>query len=258
MRTSDTSAVKSAGRTLDLLELFARETVPQSFGAVSAALDIPPSSLSQLIATMCDRGYLEHLGGRGGYRAGPGLDALLIRLSAGRGIIERARPLLLELRDSLHESVALNVLRGDETEVAATEHAESDLTYRIRPGATAPLYAVAAGKAFLAAMSDLEINAYIARTRFTAFTPATVRSGAQLWLDIRKIRTSGFAHSISEASPGVAGVGRVLMQDGRAVGALSVGLPAIRYDDAVDARIRQALLVAADRFEASRVLASRP
>ncbi len=251
MRTSEPSAVKSAGRTLDLLEFFARAEVPQSFRAVSRALEIPPSSLSQLIATLCDRGYLEHVGGRGGYRAGPGLDALLVRLSAGRSIIEQARPLLLDLRDSLGESVGLNVLRGDETEVAAAEHAEGELTYRIRVGATAPLYVVAAGKALLAAMADPAVDAYIARTRFTAFTSATVRSGAQLWRDIKKIRTTGFAHSIAEASPGVAGVARALMRGGQAVAALTVGLPAIRYDEAADARIRQALLIAADRFEAS-------
>ncbi len=258
MRTSETSAVKSAGRTLDLLELFSRTPEPLSFRAISSDLQIPASSLSQLISTLCDRGYLEHLGSRGGYRAGPGLDALLIRLSAGRSIIEKARPLLAELRDSLNESVGLNILRGDETEVAAAEHAETELTYRIRVGATAPLYAVAAGKVLLAAMSDHDVEAYIDRTRFTAYTSATIRSGAQLWRDIKRTRTTGFAYSISEASPGVAGVGRALTQGGRAVAALSVGLPAIRYDEAADARIRQALLIAADRFEATVGYAGKP
>ncbi len=164
--------------------------------------------------------------------------------------MERARPLLAELRTRLGESVGLNVLRGDLTEVVAAEHADGELTYRISVGTTAPLYAVAAGKALLAAMPDPEIEAYIARVRFAPLTSQTVRNGTQLWRDLRRVRTSGFAQSLGEASAGVNGVARVLFHQGLPVAALSVGMPAIRHDKAVEARIREGLLAAAEQFKA--------
>jgi DNA-binding IclR family transcriptional regulator len=251
MRTSDTTAVKSAGRTLDLLELFVRADGPLGFGDVAEALGIPASSLSQLIGTLCDRGYLEHLGGRGGYRSGPALDALTSRRPQVRSLAEQAGPILRDLRDALQEAAGLNVLRGDEAEVVAAEHAERELVYRVRIGAAAPLYAVAAGKALLAAQRDEEIEAYIARTQFKPLTSATVKNGAALWRELRKVRQTGFAYGVSEASPGVAGVARVVRGGDGPVAALTVGLPQIRLDETTDAQIRAALLAAADRLEAS-------
>jgi IclR family transcriptional regulator, acetate operon repressor len=251
MRTSDTTAVKSAGRTLDLLELFARADGPLGFGDVGEALGIPASSLSQLIGTLCDRGYLQHLGGRGGYRSGPALDALMTRRPRGRSLAEQAGPILRELRDALDEAAGLNVLRGDEAQVVAAEHAERELVYRVRIGTSAPLYAVAAGKALLAAQRDEEIEAYIARTQFRPLTPSTVTGGEALWRDLHKVRATGFAYGLSEASPGVAGVARLVNGSEGPVAALTVGLPQIRLDEATDERIRGALRAAADRLEAS-------
>ncbi len=251
MRTSDTTAVKSAARTLQLLELFTHADEPLGFSAVGEALNIPASSLSQLIGTLCERGYLQHLGGRGGYRGGPALDALLARRSAGRSLAERAQPVLVELRDAIGEAVGLNVLRGDEVEVIATEHAEGELVYRVRIGATAPLYAVAAGKALLAAMPLGDAEAYLACAEFRPLTPATIRTAGALRRELNEVRRSGFAYSLSEASPGVAGMARAIVGAEGPVAAMTVGLPQIRLDPTADDRIRAALLTAAERLQAS-------
>lgn len=249
MRTAESSAVKSASRTLDLLERFATAEQPLSFRALRQILDIPASSLSQLLATLEARGFVEHLDHRGGYRAGPALHRLAGRLGRARTLAELAGPVLLRLRDEAGESAGLNIRNGDETEVIAAEHAEGELVYRIRVGATAPLYAVAAGKAFLADLPEAELEAYLARTPLKVLTEATIRTPEALRRELAEVRRIGFAYSLGEASPGVAGIARLVRRNGETA-ALTVGLPMIRHDDRADAVIRQALRNAAERLEA--------
>jgi DNA-binding IclR family transcriptional regulator len=55
-------SVKSALRTLQILEAFAEAARPMSLGEVARAIDAPRSSVLALLATMVERGYLYRVG----------------------------------------------------------------------------------------------------------------------------------------------------------------------------------------------------
>jgi IclR family acetate operon transcriptional repressor len=249
MTLSDNAAVKSAGRTLELLELLAGGDDAWSFHAIGQALDIPASSLSQLLSTLSERGFVEHVDRRGGYRAGPALKALADRLARKRTPNDALMPLLQDLCETLGESASINVLDGDETVVTAAVHAEGMLMYRIPIGGRAPLYAVASGKAILAASPDDEVEAYIARTVLDPITPATVRTPEALREEIIGARADGFGYSRGQTLPGVIGISHVMKLDGRPVGGMVVGLPEARLDAAKEDLIRARLKLASLRAE---------
>ena len=59
--------VKTAGRTLDLFEAFARERKPLSLSQLARAIGAPVSSCFGIVRTLEARGYLYEVKARGGF-----------------------------------------------------------------------------------------------------------------------------------------------------------------------------------------------
>src|SRR5215203_3558229 len=139
--TGSQAGVKSALRTLDLIEFVVARPSGVVAQEIASALDIPVSSLSYLLATLIERDYLRREGRQ--YFPGEGLDRLRVP-SAELSLIDRARPLLRALRSHLNETATLFRLEGWEAEAVLTETAGQPLRYSIDVGARMPLHAVAA------------------------------------------------------------------------------------------------------------------
>ncbi len=69
-----TNPVKSAMRTLDVIEYVVANRQGAVAQEIAGALAIPVSSLSYLLGTLVERGYLARAGRR--YLPGPGLERL--------------------------------------------------------------------------------------------------------------------------------------------------------------------------------------
>ncbi|WCT72857.1 IclR family transcriptional regulator [Sphingomonas naphthae] len=245
MRTDDdssnTAAVKSADRVLDLLELLARADQPLSHADIAARLAIPKSSLTPLLRNLARRGYLEIAPDGRNHRLGPAL-ATLARAAGRRDLAEDAMPFLREATRETGESSAFNQLRGQEVEVVATVIGSHRLVTHMRLGDRAPLYATSSGKLILAYMPDAFQRDYIADIRFQSWTPHTITSRAALRDELAAVRESGFAYSREEWTPGIVGIGAVLLDEqDQPIGAVNHAVPVARYDEAADARARHSL-----------------
>jgi IclR family acetate operon transcriptional repressor len=225
---SQSSQVKSATRTLDIIEYVVAHERPLVAQEIAVALGIPVSSLSYLLGTLVERGYLARDGRR--YSAGPGLQRLQAR-SGGFSLAERAAPLVRTLRVQLNETTSFFVRHGWEIEALVTESSEQALRYAVPTGNRLPMHALASGKALLAALPDAEIEDYFAETERTRFTASTVIAEKALRKEIAQIRKDGFAFTDEEFSLGIVGIGRVVTIGGQPVGALSVAIPKARFDE---------------------------
>ena len=137
------------------------------------------------------------------------------------------------------------VQRGWEVEALVTEASDQALRYAVDPGTRRPLHALAAGKVILAALTPSELARYFAETTRAVFTPATRTSEAELCADIARIAVEGMAIAREEATVGIVGTAVPARLDSQFVGAFSVAIPAVRFDAALEARVRHALLRAA-------------
>ena len=234
MAEAPSSQVKSATRTLDIIEYIVAHDRPLVAQDIAVALGIPVSSLSYLLGTLVDRGYLNRDGRR--YSAGPGLQRLQAR-PGGFTLAERAAPLVRTLRVQLNETTSFFVRTGWEVEAIVTETSDQALRYAVPTGSRLPMHALASGKALLAALPDDEVDRYFAESERTRFTPSTVTGEKALRREIEEIRKTGIALTDEEFSLGIRGIGRVVTVGGEAVGALSVAVPKARFDETTQARI---------------------
>src|SRR5215467_13001647 len=103
MKPSQTSAVKSLDRGIDILEYVARSSEPPSFSQLLGSLGIPRSSLFHLLTNLLSRKFLER-------------DPKTERYRLGAEVIEIARKVQ---RPSLHDRIA-PLLRALSLEVSET------------------------------------------------------------------------------------------------------------------------------------------
>lgn len=241
------SSVKSATRTLDIIEYVVGAGRPLVAQEISNALGIPVSSLSYLLSTLADRGYLLRAGRR--YTPGPGLERLQVKTGAFT-LPERVAPLVRTLRMQLNETASFWVRHGWEIEPIATEMSEQALRYAVETGTRLPMHPLASGKALLAAMPAEELDSYFAEVKLEKFTPATITSEAGLRKELAEAERTGFARTDEEYSLGITGIGRVVMLGDEIAGALSVAIPKVRFTPALEQRTKDLLQRTAGLLEA--------
>lgn len=227
-------AVKSANRVLDLFELLGRWGQEMSHSEIAAALNIPKSSLSQLLPNLVDRGYIEFVPLSKGYRLGQKLTALVRDVSQSKNLNELVLPVLEELTAQSGESSAFNVQNGDSSEVVASVNSPQRLVSHMRSGELAPLYATSGGKAILAFLSDAKIEEHLKRVRFRHITKNTILSLTELRRQIATIRRDKLAYAFEEFTPGVVGIAvPILSGTEQVLGSINVVMPAVRYNSKV-------------------------
>ncbi|MCI4592445.1 IclR family transcriptional regulator [Sphingobium sp. BYY-5] len=248
MNGSTPSTVKSAMRTIDIIEYVVARPAGVVAQEIAAGLAIPVSSLSYLLATLVERDYLA----RDGRRYLPG-DALE-RLASPRGslsLADKVRPLVKSLRLQINETASFFVRDGWQLEAIVTETAEQSLRYSISVGTRSPIHCLAAGKALLARLSDADLNAYFAQTPLTAFTPSSITDAATLRAELAVVRATGIGRTREEYTPGICGLGMAVMVDGVPVGAFAVAIPLPRFTVDLETQAIAKLQQAIDLFAAA-------
>lgn len=228
---STEAGVKSATRVLDLLEYLARWGEACTHAEIADALDIPKSSLTQLLRTLVRRHYLTYSAEGKNYTLGPAVASLARRTSDSRDILDLALPALERITGTTRESSALNVLRGDHSEVVASHMSPHRFFYQMKVGDTAPLYATSGGKAILANLPEELLEEYLARVRLQPITPRTITDIEVLRKDLATARARGIATVEEEFTPGIAGLAMpILGPSGIAMASLNVAVPIARLD----------------------------
>lgn len=228
MKLESSATVKSADRAFDILEFVGGAAAAPTFSQLLAGLGIPRSSLFHLLNNLQARGYLAQEGANGRYRLGPRIRQLAER-DAGPSLAIRAQPLLSRLSDAMNETAGFYVRVGDMVETVGSAVSTQALTYTMKVGERAPLYALSGGKILLAQLAPDELEAYLARVVFEAITPATLRSAAALRDQVVTARAEGFAYSHEEFTPGITGIATTVAYEGRVFGALNLAVPTARF-----------------------------
>ncbi len=242
------SQVKSATRTLDIIEYVVAHPRPLVAQEIATALGIPVSSLSYLLATLVERDYLVREGRR--YSPGKGLEKLQLH-GTPFSLADRAAPLVRTLRQQLNETSSFFVREGWEIEALVTESSHQALRYAVPTGDRLPMHALASGKALLAGLSADELDRYFAESERRKFTPSTVTEEKALRRQLDEIRAGGFATTDEEFSLGIVGIGRMVTIAGEPAGSLSVAIPKVRCDEAMRQRVMDMLARTAELLDSA-------
>jgi DNA-binding IclR family transcriptional regulator len=228
------AAVKSADRTVELLELLSRTGEPLTLSEIQRELSYPKSSLFVLLRTLVARGWVETDRRGTGYSIG--VRALLVGTSyLDRDPVIRAATRVLEdLRAEVNETVHLARLDGGDVVYLASRESAHQLRLTSRVGRRLPAHATSLGKALLAGHTDAEVDALLP-ARLEALTPHTLTTREDLFADLAETRERGYAVERGENTAGLGCFAVALDSKNPAVDAISCSVPSVRLDDAAHA-----------------------
>lgn len=233
--------VQAIARAAALLRALERAPHGLALGELAAAVELPKSTVHRLVAALAAEDLLvSDPGGR--VRLGAGIPRLA---AAGReALADRLRPVLLELRRDLDETVDLAVLDGAGVRFVDQVPAPRRLRATSAVGEVFPLHCTANGKALLAALPEERALALLPG-RLPKLTPQTIGSREQLQPELARIRRTGVAFDREEHTEGICAAGAAILDASGPVAAISVPVPRQRFEGREEQLGRQVRAAAA-------------
>jgi DNA-binding IclR family transcriptional regulator len=193
--------IKSATRTLALLEFFRERQEPATVSEVKEALSIPQSSASVLLKSLVNLNYLE-------YRAGERRFIPTYRVTLLGDWIQKVRfgkrsiPRLMEtLRSRTGETVVLGMESGAYIQYVHSLPAMHDLKFSIKIGEFKPMVRSALGLVLLSQKTNSQIRGIARRNNADELEPSFRVKEAELIREIDQIRALGYSESDNRMTP---------------------------------------------------------
>lgn len=224
--------VKSALRVIDVLDLLGRRHAERTHNQIAEELNIPKSSLTQILQTLVRHEYLSFNLDTKGYALGPAIDKLSAGARVTKDLVSVSGSVLSWLTAETTESSALNFIVGDELEVVATQMSPQRVLAHLRLGDRAPLHSTSGGQAMLAFLGETQLNSYLERVRFEKYARNTLMSVGEVRAKLERIRKDGYAIVNEEFTPGVGGISRPIFDaDGNPIASIGITVPVTRFSE---------------------------
>jgi DNA-binding IclR family transcriptional regulator len=193
-------SVKSAVRTVELLEFIAASAPAVSVMEVATALGYPQSSTSMLLSSLEKEGYLFFDRERRCYSLGVRAAILGVRLDAGGLGCALARA-IARFHEDVGQTVVVGLHQGIHVRQVYSMNAVHINPVIITDGTLRPVCRTAMGRVLLASLPDAEV-ARIARTANSSVTRAEDKVSVQALLaELPTVRTSGWSRTLDYPAP---------------------------------------------------------
>jgi DNA-binding IclR family transcriptional regulator len=231
-----TVAPLSVARVLQIIETLSTEDGPVGLARLSRALGVPKSSLVSLLRGLSDMNYV--IAANGAFRLGPRsfeLGSALVRAVQRIHVSDAIRDGMRELNVQTGETVLYAVISGEDgLSMTYGDIIETRQPVRVAVtiGEHRPLYCTAGGRMLLAARSDAEVLAYLARAKPEKLTENTETDPARLLKAVQDARRDEVAQVSDELIVGVCGIASPVRDvSGAMRGVLIVSTPTTRIAD---------------------------
>jgi len=169
-------------------------------------------------------------------------------------------PILEGLVEDLGETCSLSVLDDFEIVYVLRIPVHHILPVRVTVGSRLPAYCTSMGRVLLGGLADSQLNNYLARAEFRAYTPRTVTDSGRLGKIVAADRAQGYSWVSGEMGPHISGLS-VPVRDpqGRVLAALNVSINRpLTSEKRLIASLLPKLHRAAERMSASVAISNRP
>jgi IclR family transcriptional regulator, acetate operon repressor len=222
--------VKTAGRTLDLFETFAKAQTPLSLSELARAVNAPPSSCFNLIRTLQARGYLYSVQPKRQLYPTRRLFEVARAIVTGEPWMARVEPVLAQLRHQTHETVILGKRQGDRVVYLQVIEGPQSIRYSSQAGDLKPLHSSSIGKALLGALDPTELAELLKQLPLPRVTDATITDRGALLADLEHGRKRGYFVTTGENVADVMAVAATVRLDGDVYG-IAIAGPMHRMTD---------------------------
>ncbi|HZK55273.1 MAG TPA: IclR family transcriptional regulator [Desulfosporosinus sp.] len=216
-------AVKSATRVMDVLDILRNHWVGMTLQELCNELDIPKSSMHELLYTMTERNYLNRSENKK-YTMGFKLIELGLSSLDRVDVYQNAKQHMVKLVDLLEETVFMAVCVDDEIAYINKSNCSRSVRTNVILGDHKPMHCTALGKIFLAFMSPLEIERIVSRRGLPTLTSRTITDYQTLLKELNDVRQRGVAYENQEIEEGLTCIACPIFDyHGRVVAGISVG-----------------------------------
>lgn len=224
--------VKSASRTLDIIEFVVNCAKPPTFTAIQEFLDIPKSSLSYLLQDLNNRDYIHFDPDMRVYY--PGLKLIQISASCinNTNISREIWVGIKKLSDELGETTHAAILDGRFVVYIAKSEGAKNFSVVATIGFRIPAHATALGKILFSSLGRDEVEARLKNVDLERYTENTIVSCEELINELGQIAQQGYAIDKQEIIPGgICVAAPIYDKSNKMVAAMSVTIPVIRIND---------------------------
>ncbi|MFF2324697.1 MULTISPECIES: IclR family transcriptional regulator [unclassified Streptomyces] len=234
--------VPAVTRALDVLELFLEGDGTLSAPEITRKLQLPRTTVHELVATLAARSYLVAVHERPGrYRLGVRNYQLGSRYAEQLDLAAEGLRVAREVAETCDETVHVAILE----EMDVIYIAKVDSTHAVRmvsaAGRRLPAHCTSVGKMLLAALPAGELDLRIEEEGvLAAMTRDSITDPDELRAVLAGIRSRGIATEHRESNPDVSCVAApVRDRSGRVVAALSISVPMVRWSEEREAELAE-------------------
>jgi IclR family pca regulon transcriptional regulator len=196
--------VQSLERGLAVIRAFDAEHPELTLSDVARATGLTRAAARRFLLTLLDLDYVRTDGRL--FSLAPRVLELGYAYLSSLTLPEVAEPHLEQLVAQVHESSSLCVLDGDDIVYVARVPTSRIMTVSISVGTRFPAYATSMGRVLLAALSDEDLEKYLARADFQRLTSRTIGGADALRTELAKVRSQGWALVDQELEDGLRSV----------------------------------------------------
>jgi IclR family transcriptional regulator, acetate operon repressor len=227
-----TAQVQSLTRGLSILECLAKAEGGLTLTDVGQRVQLPPSTVHRLLATLEKMGYVYQAGELGRWYVGLQAFAVGSSFLASRDFIAQSHPFMRRLMDQSGETVNLAILDGTEAVFVDQVQCREMMRTIVKLGSRAPLHASGVGKAMFASLPDDQIDAILKVRGLPRITGNTITTPETMWASIRVIRQRGWSFDDEEHAQGTRCVASPIYDEhAETLGAISLAGPSSRLPD---------------------------
>jgi len=225
---TDRQGIQVIARAAAILRRLEQEPEGCNLAELANQLELARSTVHRIVNALVDEGLVASAGSRAGFKLGPAL--LRMAASANVEIDRIARPMLQALARDLGETVDLSVLQGKTAVFVDQIPGSSRLVAMSATGETFPLYCTANGKALLACLPAKRRRQLLAG-KLAALTPATITQADTIEAQIAGFHETQVALDLEEHTEGICAVGTSFIDPMGRDYAISVPVPATRFEE---------------------------
>lgn len=220
---NDRLFMKSVERTFTVLEVFSSSQAPLTLAEIAKLAGIDKSGAQRICHTLQTLGYLERSSNGRGLVPGKKILERSFDYLRYNPLIERAAPVLVNLRNELQERVDLSLFDDLTLIYAYRLLTKRDYFYANLAGRRIPTFLSSGGRAIMSHLPDDEVDSILERSDLQPRTVKTVTNIDELWECIRQARQDGFALAAEQWLLGeIAIASAILDAQGRPIAAIHV------------------------------------
>ena len=214
--------IQSVLKALDVMNVFSPAEPRLTLAEISHRLDLPKSTVHNLLNTLVSRGFIEKADSEH-YALGTGLIPLTQAVRVNAEIRDRAAPLLREMADAAKETVYFTVFEGNHILYLYAVETKGRLMARTAVGQRSLMHCTGVGKAILATLPTDSVNKIVEECGLPAFTDNTITDPMKLHEELAICNERGYAFDRQEHEIGTFCVGAAVRDfSNKAIGGCSL------------------------------------